>query len=83
MLCLYFTDAPVRNLDDVTVSDRARWTRFFQGMLQRGVYLAPSQFEAAFVSLVHDEDDVGPRSMPPPSSLLTLVAPPLCCCHSA
>jgi len=36
-------------------SDTRRYARFFHGMLDRGVYLAPSQFEAAFVSTEHDE----------------------------
>jgi len=39
-------------------ADRARYGRFFHAMLGRGVYLAPSQFEAAFVSLAHSPDDV-------------------------
>ncbi len=38
--------------------DTERFGRFFRGMLDRGIYLAPSQFEAAFVSAAHTEDDV-------------------------
>jgi glutamate-1-semialdehyde 2,1-aminomutase len=40
------------------VSDTARFGRFFRGMLDRGVYVAPSQFEAAFLSAVHTEEDI-------------------------
>jgi len=54
MLCLYFTAEPVRHLADVTSSDRARWVRFFHGMLERGVLLPPSPYEAWFLSTAHD-----------------------------
>jgi glutamate-1-semialdehyde 2,1-aminomutase len=49
----FFTDAPVRNYADAKRSDRARFGRFFHAMLEHGVYLPPSQFEAAFSSAVH------------------------------
>ena len=39
-------------------SDTARFGRFFRAMLERGIYLAPSQFEAAFVSAAHTEEDI-------------------------
>jgi glutamate-1-semialdehyde 2,1-aminomutase len=39
-------------------SDRARFARFFHGMLDRGVYLAPSQFEAGFISTAHTSADI-------------------------
>ena len=55
MLCLYLSAEPVRNLDAVTASDRARWTRFFNGMLERGVILPPSPYEAWFLSTAHDQ----------------------------
>jgi glutamate-1-semialdehyde 2,1-aminomutase len=58
LFCGYFTDRPVRNLDDALTSDRQRFARFFHGMLDRGVYLAPSQFEAGFVSTAHTEEDI-------------------------
>ena len=54
MLCPYFAAEPVRCLADVTRSDRARWTRFFHGMLERGVLLPPSPYEAWFLSTAHD-----------------------------
>ena len=51
----FFRDGQVRNYDDAKGSDTARFGRFHQEMLARGVYLAPSQFEAAFVSTAHDD----------------------------
>jgi glutamate-1-semialdehyde 2,1-aminomutase len=51
----FFTAAPVTDYASAKTSDTARFGKFFHGMLDRGVYLAPSQFEAAFVSLAHDE----------------------------
>jgi glutamate-1-semialdehyde 2,1-aminomutase len=58
MFCAYFTDQPVHNLADAMKSDRERFKRFFHGMLNEGVYLAPSQFEAGFISTAHTEADV-------------------------
>jgi glutamate-1-semialdehyde 2,1-aminomutase len=58
MFCGYFTDEPVWNLADAMHSDRARFARFFHGMLDRGVYLAPSQFEAGFISTAHTSADI-------------------------
>lgn len=58
MFCAYFTDRPVWNLADALTSDRSRHARFFHGMLERGVYLAPSQFEAGFLSTAHTPDDL-------------------------
>ncbi|HEX72550.1 MAG TPA: glutamate-1-semialdehyde-2,1-aminomutase [Candidatus Hydrogenedentes bacterium] len=53
MACLFFTDAPVRNFADAKRSDTQRYARWFHAMLDNGVYLAPSQFEAAFISCAH------------------------------
>ncbi|HEU4753782.1 MAG TPA: glutamate-1-semialdehyde 2,1-aminomutase, partial [Armatimonadota bacterium] len=58
MLTAFFTDRPVRNYDEARTSDTARFGRFFRGMLERGIYLPPSQFEAAFVSTAHSPEDV-------------------------
>lgn len=58
MFCAYFTGRPVWNLSDAVTSDRSRFARFFHGMLERGVYLAPSQFEAGFLSTAHTEEDI-------------------------
>ena len=53
MGCLFFHEGPIRNYAEAAKSDTARYARFFQGMLERGVYLAPSQFEACFTSTAH------------------------------
>jgi len=58
MLTGFFCAGPVRDYADAKTADTARYARFYHGMLDRGVYLAPSQFEAAFVSLAHGEDDL-------------------------
>ena len=56
MFGLFFTDAPaVRNFADVSACDQERFRRFFHAMLDAGVYLAPSAFEAGFVSSAHDD----------------------------
>jgi glutamate-1-semialdehyde 2,1-aminomutase len=58
MFCGYFTDQPVHNLADAMKSDRERFKKFFHGMLNEGVYFAPSQFEAGFISTAHTPADV-------------------------
>ncbi len=58
MLTLFFHDGPVRDYDDARRSDTRLFGRFFWEMLARGVYLPCSQFEAAFVSSAHTEDDI-------------------------
>ncbi len=58
MLGMFFTDQPVTNFEDAKTSDLARFTAYYKGMLDRGVYLAPSQFEAAFVSAAHTKEDI-------------------------
>ena len=58
MFCAYFTSGPVHNLADAMKSDRDRFKRYFHGMLEAGIYLAPSQFEAGFLSTAHTEKDV-------------------------
>ena len=58
MFCGYFTSEPVHNLADALKSDRERFKKFFHGMLDAGVYLAPSQFEAGFLSTAHTEADL-------------------------
>ena len=58
MSCLFFAEKPVHNLDDAMQADRERFKKYFHGMLAEGVYLAPSAFEAAFLSAAHTEDDV-------------------------
>lgn len=55
MLCLYLSDRPVTCFDDVVESDRVRWLDFFRSMLEEGVLLPPSPFEAWFLSTAHDD----------------------------
>lgn len=58
MQTLFFTEEPVTDYDSAKKSDTARYGQFFQGMLEEGVHLAPSQFEAAFVSVAHKEEHI-------------------------
>jgi glutamate-1-semialdehyde 2,1-aminomutase len=58
MFCLYFTRGEVWNLDDAQRSDRAAFARYFHACLDGGVYFAPSQFEAGFLSLAHSPEDL-------------------------
>jgi len=58
MLTAFFTDGPVTDYASARRSDTARYGRYFHAMLERGVFLAASQFEAAFVSLAHGEADI-------------------------
>jgi len=58
MFCAYFTGKPVHNLADAMKSDRARFANFFHAMLAEGIYLAPSQFEAGFISSAHTAVDM-------------------------
>jgi glutamate-1-semialdehyde 2,1-aminomutase len=59
MLTFFFTAGPVTDWDSAERSDRSRFARFFHWMLDRGFCLPPSQFEAAFVSAAHSEEDIG------------------------
>jgi len=58
MFCGYFTSQPVHNLADAMHSDRERFAKYFHGMLEEGIYLAPSQFEAGFISVAHTAADI-------------------------
>jgi glutamate-1-semialdehyde 2,1-aminomutase len=58
MLTAFFCDAPVTDYASARRADTARYARYFHAMLAGGVFLAPSQFEAAFVSLAHSERDI-------------------------
>jgi glutamate-1-semialdehyde 2,1-aminomutase len=56
MMGLFFTDREVKNFEDAKTCDLERFAAFYRGMLSRGIYLAPSQFEAMFVSSAHNVD---------------------------
>ncbi len=58
MGCLFFKPGEVRNFNEATQSDTELFARYFGGMLDKGIYLAPSQFEAMFISAAHSEEDL-------------------------
>jgi glutamate-1-semialdehyde 2,1-aminomutase len=74
---LFFTAQPVRNYCDAKRSDTKRYARFFREMLDRGVFLAPSQFEAAFISAAHTTEDVARTIASARESLKVIAAEPI------
>jgi glutamate-1-semialdehyde 2,1-aminomutase len=58
MFGMFFTGSPVHNYEDAKTADLQKFARFHRGMLERGIYLAPSQFEAGFTSLAHSDEDI-------------------------
>jgi glutamate-1-semialdehyde 2,1-aminomutase len=58
MLTLFMRDRSVRNFEDAQACDTERYGALFRHLLERGIYVAPSQFEAMFVSLAHSDDDI-------------------------
>jgi glutamate-1-semialdehyde 2,1-aminomutase len=58
MATLFAAPGPVRDLDDARASDTGRYGELFRHLLERGIYVAPSQFEALFVSLVHGDEEI-------------------------
>jgi len=58
MFATFFTDQPVRDLTSAKRSDLQAFKKFFHGMLEKGVYFAPSQFEAGFLSTAHTESEI-------------------------
>lgn len=58
MFGFFFTSGPVKNFEDAKKSDLEKFQRFHRSMLERGIYFAPSQFEAGFTSLQHSEQDI-------------------------
>ena len=58
LLCPYFTDMPVRTFADTKKSDLEQFKKYFNGMLERGMYIAPSQFEATFINVSHQDEDI-------------------------
>jgi glutamate-1-semialdehyde 2,1-aminomutase len=58
MMGLFFTDAPVKNLQDVHATDRQRFTRVFHRLLGQGIHLPPSAYEALFLSTAHGEAEI-------------------------
>merc|ERR1711972_869220 len=58
MFGFFFTEGPVKCFADAAKSDTAKFAKWHRAMLQRGIYLAPSQYEAGFMSLAHSEEDI-------------------------
>ena len=58
LLCPYFTSEPVHTFADTQHSDLEQFRNYFHGMLDRGIYLAPSQFEAVFINASHSDEDI-------------------------
>jgi glutamate-1-semialdehyde 2,1-aminomutase len=58
MLTMFMTDAGIRNFDDVQRCDTERYGALFRHLLARGIYIAPSQFEAMFLSLAHGDEEI-------------------------
>jgi glutamate-1-semialdehyde 2,1-aminomutase len=58
MLTLFNTDGAVRNFEDAQACDAERYAALFRHLLERGIYIAPSQFEALFLSLVHGDEEI-------------------------
>jgi len=58
MFTWFFTPGPVKDWDSASASDTEAFGRFFRAMLENGIYLPPSQFEAAFMSYAHTDKDV-------------------------
>jgi len=58
MLCLFFGEGPFENYDDVSKCDTKKYAVYFKEMLNRGILVAPSQFEAIFLSDAHNDEDI-------------------------
>lgn len=58
VLGMFFRDKPVKNMDDAKSCDLDRFTKYYNAMLEKGIYLAPSQFESGFVSTAHREEQI-------------------------
>ncbi len=72
MLGMFFSDQPVVDFETAKKCDLERFSRYYRLMLDAGIYLAPSQFEACFVSLAHDEEAIAQTIMAADTALATL-----------
>ena len=73
MFTTFFTPGPVNDLSGAKASDTSIFGSYFRAMLEEGIYLAPSQFEAAFVSLAHSEEDIAATVVAHERALLRLI----------
>ena len=69
MMCMFFTEKPVNDFKSALTSDTALYGKYFHEMLNRGIYLAPAQFEALFVSTAHSKEDLDKTIMAHKQSL--------------
>ena len=58
LMTVFFTDTPVTDYESAVTADRAQYAHFFNYLLENGIYTAPSQFEAMFVSYAHTDEDI-------------------------
>lgn len=58
LVCLFFTKGPVENYDDAIKSDINKYNSYFKNMLDRGILIGPSQFEAMFLSYAHSNENI-------------------------
>ncbi|ETW98080.1 MAG: hypothetical protein ETSY2_43370, partial [Candidatus Entotheonella gemina] len=58
MFTVFFSDKPVRNFEDASACDIPAFRRYFSAMLHAGIYIAPSQYEAGFLSIAHTDEDI-------------------------
>src|SRR5205814_5166938 len=58
MICLFFASAPIFDLESAQRSDTKKFAQFFHSCLERGIYFPPSQFETAFISAAHSDEDI-------------------------
>jgi glutamate-1-semialdehyde 2,1-aminomutase len=72
LLTIFFAGGPVRDYADAKRSDTARFGKFFQEMLRRGIFLPPSQYEALFVSAAHTDGEIDQTIVAARASLAAL-----------
>ena len=72
MFCCFFTKGPVRDLASAQRSDTERYARYFHAMLEQGINLSPSQFEAGFISTAHTQDDIARTGLAARTALRSL-----------
>lgn len=72
MGCLYFKSGKVENFGDVTEADTDKFSRYFSELIKNGVYIAPSQYEAMFISAAHDKEDLKQTSKAMAKALKTI-----------
>ncbi len=73
MMCMFFTEKPVNDFKSALTSNTELYGKYFHEMLKRGIYLAPAQFEALFVSTVHTKEDLDKTIKAHRESLLTIL----------